>query len=185
MVKHKLIQAMRERDDSQPLGGMMELDDADLGGEASAGKRGRGAARKTPSVAAAQVSEDGRRERLVTGFILRSIACSPHGWGGHLRPPLQNPLNTQFPTQRLYARDTGRGGVDWRRAGGEPNRRAGRALATAGRARAAVAAGHPVLARLAGRQPSTRRPLTGNEALWRAFVQLQATVRATQAARAP
>ena len=77
MLKHKLMQAMRERDDSQPLGGFVELDDAYLGGEASGGKRGRGAARKTPFLAAAQVSEDGRPQRLrlspVVGFRRRAV----------------------------------------------------------------------------------------------------------------
>ena len=38
-VKHKLMQAMRELDDSQPLQGTVELDDAYLGGEASGGGR--------------------------------------------------------------------------------------------------------------------------------------------------
>ena len=42
-----------------------------------------------------------------------------------------------------------------------------------------------LLARMAGWQPSKRRPLPGNEVLWRAFVQLQTMVRVTQAARAP
>ena len=42
-----------------------------------------------------------------------------------------------------------------------------------------------LLARMAGWQPSKRRPLPGNEVLWRAFVQLQMMVRVTQAARAP
>ena len=42
-----------------------------------------------------------------------------------------------------------------------------------------------LLARIAGWQPSARRPLPGNEVLWRAYVQLQAMVRLTQAARAP
>ena len=37
MVKHKLMQAMREREDSQPLRGIVELDDAYLGGETSGG----------------------------------------------------------------------------------------------------------------------------------------------------
>ena len=39
--------------------------------------------------------------------------------------------------------------------------------------------------RIAGWQPSNRRPLPGNEVLRRAYVQLQAMVRVTQAARAP
>ena len=79
MIKHKLMQAMREREDSQPLRGIVELDDAYLGGETSGGKRGRGAARKTPFLAAAQVSADGRPERLrlspVSGFRRRAVAA--------------------------------------------------------------------------------------------------------------
>ena len=87
MLKHKLLQAMRERDDSQPLGGIVEMDDADLGGEASGGKRGRGADRKTPFLAAAQVTEDGRPQRLrlspVVGFRRRAVEA----WAQqHLRP---------------------------------------------------------------------------------------------------
>ena len=87
MLKHKLMQAMRERDDSQPLGGIVEMDDAYLGGEAVGGKRGRGAARKTPFLAAAQVSEDGRPQRLrlspVVGFRRRAVQA----WAQqHLRP---------------------------------------------------------------------------------------------------
>lgn len=39
--------------------------------------------------------------------------------------------------------------------------------------------------RIAGCQPSARRPLLGNEVLWRAYVQLHAMVRVTQVARAP
>ena len=77
MLKHKLLQAIRERDDGQPLGGFVELDDAYLGGEASGGKRGRGADRKTPILAAARVTEDGRPQRLrlspVVGFRRRAV----------------------------------------------------------------------------------------------------------------
>ena len=43
MVKRKLMQAMRKREDSQPLRDVVELDDAYLGGETSGGRRGRGA----------------------------------------------------------------------------------------------------------------------------------------------
>ncbi len=87
MLQHKLLQAMRARDDSQPLGGLVELDDADLGGAASGGKRGRGADRKTPFLAAAQVTEDGRPQRLrlspVVGFRRRAVQA----WAQqHLRP---------------------------------------------------------------------------------------------------
>ena len=79
MLKHKLMQAMREREDSQPLRGLAELDDAYPGGETSGVQRGRGAARETPFLAAAQVSAEGRPERLrlnpVTGFRQRAVAA--------------------------------------------------------------------------------------------------------------
>ena len=88
MLKHKLMQTMRERDDSQPLRGIVEIDDAYLGGETSGGQRGRGAERKTPFVAAAQVSADGRPERLrlspVAGFRKRALQALDKAVG--LRP---------------------------------------------------------------------------------------------------
>ncbi len=43
MVQRKLMQAMCERDDSQPQRDIVELGEAYLEGEASGGKRGRGA----------------------------------------------------------------------------------------------------------------------------------------------
>ena len=77
MLKHKLMQVLREREDSQPLRGIVELDDACLGGEASGDQRGRGAARQTPVLAAAQVSAAGRPERLrlspVRGLRRRAV----------------------------------------------------------------------------------------------------------------
>ena len=77
MLKHKLMQAVREREDSQPLRGIVELDDAYLGGETCGGKRGRGAAGKTAFLAAAQVSAEGRPERRrlspVGGFRRRAV----------------------------------------------------------------------------------------------------------------
>ena len=41
-LKHKLMQVMKERDDTRPLGGWVQLDDAYWGGERRGGKRGRG-----------------------------------------------------------------------------------------------------------------------------------------------
>ena len=41
-MKHKLMQAMLERDDDQPLSGFIEVDDAYLGGKRTGGKVGRG-----------------------------------------------------------------------------------------------------------------------------------------------
>ena len=50
-IKHKLMQAMMERDATKRLTGRIEIDDAYLGGERNGGKRGRGSPGKTPIVA--------------------------------------------------------------------------------------------------------------------------------------
>ena len=54
LVKHKLMEVMRVREDDRLLDGRVEIDDADLGGERSGGKRGRGSENKVPFVAAVQ-----------------------------------------------------------------------------------------------------------------------------------
>ena len=52
LIKQKLMQTMRERDDQQPLDGWVQLDDAYWGGECRGRTRGRGSTNKTPFVAA-------------------------------------------------------------------------------------------------------------------------------------
>ena len=39
MLKHKLLQAMKESDDKQPISGIIQLDDVYWGGERRGGKR--------------------------------------------------------------------------------------------------------------------------------------------------
>lgn len=77
-MKQKLMQVMMERDHSQPLSGFIELDDAYLGGERTGGKRGRGAAGKTPFVAAVATTSEGQPTRVkfsvVKGFRASEIA---------------------------------------------------------------------------------------------------------------
>ena len=73
LLKQKLMQAMATRETVKPkLAGRVEIDDAYLGGERSGGKRGRGAAGKTPFVAAVETTPEGRPRRLrltvVKGF---------------------------------------------------------------------------------------------------------------------
>src|SRR5512133_3032405 len=63
-VKHKLEQVMMERDAKKRLIGRLEMDDAYLGGQRSGGKRGRGAAGKTPIVATVETTAEGRPVRL-------------------------------------------------------------------------------------------------------------------------
>src|SRR3954466_14883453 len=78
LVKHKLMRAMAAREAGKPkLAGRVEVDDAYLGGERQGGKRGRGAAGKTPFVAAVETTPERRPKRLrltvVKGFRKREV----------------------------------------------------------------------------------------------------------------
>src|SRR3954462_12047333 len=71
-IKHKLAQAMMERDADKRFSGRVEIDDAYLGGERPGAKRGRGAPGKTPFVAAVETTPEGkpvrRKLRRVASF---------------------------------------------------------------------------------------------------------------------
>ena len=60
LMKHKLLEVMRQREDSRQLTGRVEIDDAYLGGQRSGGKAGRGSENKIPFVAAVQTTEGGQ-----------------------------------------------------------------------------------------------------------------------------
>ena len=60
LMKHKLMEVMREREDSRQLEGRVEVDDAYLGGERTGGKVGRGSENKVPFIAAVQTTPDGQ-----------------------------------------------------------------------------------------------------------------------------
>src|SRR4029453_9111054 len=65
LMKHKLMRAMANREEQKPQPeGRVEIDDAYLGGERSGGKRGRGAAGKTPFVAAVETTPERKPRRL-------------------------------------------------------------------------------------------------------------------------
>jgi hypothetical protein len=78
LIKHKLMRAMAAREAAKPkLSGRVEVDDAYLGGERPGGKRGRGAAGKTPIVAAVETTAERKPRRLklavVKGFRKREV----------------------------------------------------------------------------------------------------------------
>jgi transposase-like protein len=78
LMKHKLMRAMAEREAAKPkLEGRVEIDDAYLGGERPGGKRGRGAAGKTPFVAAVETTPERKPRRLrlsvVKGFRKKEV----------------------------------------------------------------------------------------------------------------
>ena len=78
LMKHKLMRVMAAREAQKPkLAGRIEIDDTYLGGERSGGKRGRGAAGKTPVVAAVETTPERKPRRLkltvVKGFRKKEI----------------------------------------------------------------------------------------------------------------
>ncbi len=87
LMKHKLMEVMRVREDPRQLEGRVEIDDAYLGGERTGGKVGRGSENKVPFVAAVQTTPDGQPQFVclrqqpftneeVAVFAARSIAPS-------------------------------------------------------------------------------------------------------------
>src|ERR671939_643224 len=78
LMKHKLMRAMAAREAAKPkLAGRVEVDDAYLGGERPGGKRGRGAAGKTPIVVAVETTPERKPRRLrlsvVKGFREKEV----------------------------------------------------------------------------------------------------------------
>jgi transposase-like protein len=63
-LKHKLAQVMIERNAKRRLKGKVQMDDAYMGG-ARPGRRGRGAAGKTPFVAAVATTDDGKPDQII------------------------------------------------------------------------------------------------------------------------
>lgn len=87
LLKHKLMQAMKERDDRQPLGGWVQVDDAVWGGEHGGGKRGRDAPGKTPFLAAVSCDKQGHPlfMRLTRIANVRQVTIA--AWAQrHIRP---------------------------------------------------------------------------------------------------
>ena len=78
LIKHKVMQAMADREDSHVLDGRVEVDDAYLGGELTGGRAGRGSGNKVPFVAAVSTTESGKAVRVklspVAGFTSEAIA---------------------------------------------------------------------------------------------------------------
>lgn len=70
MLKHKLTQVMMERNATWRLKGDVQMDDAYIGGSRP-GKRGRGAAGKTPFVAAVAMTSDGKPYQIALRRVAR------------------------------------------------------------------------------------------------------------------
>ena len=69
-LKHKLAQVMMERNAAKRLKGDVQMDDASIGGSRP-GTCGRGAAGKTPFVAAVSTTSDGKPDPIVLCRVAR------------------------------------------------------------------------------------------------------------------
>ena len=85
LVKHKLLEVMRQREQGRWLSGRVEIDDAYLGGEIVGGKPGRGSDNKVSFLAAVQTTADGQAvlaclsprpftKQAVADFAMHSLA---------------------------------------------------------------------------------------------------------------
>ena len=90
MMKHKLAQVMLERNASKRLKGNVQMDDAYIGG-ARSGRRGRGAAGKTPFVAAIATTDDGKPDQIIlrpvkafSSFAIRKLASTALNPGANI-----------------------------------------------------------------------------------------------------
>ena len=86
-MKHKLMQAMAEQEAGRMLGGVVQLDDAYLGGERNGGKAGRGSENKRPFVIAVETTQDGRPRQAVIDPVPGFTKAALAEWiGRRLRP---------------------------------------------------------------------------------------------------
>ena len=85
-VKHKLLEAMAEREDRRRLVGTVVADDAYLGG-VRAGKRGRGSENKVPFMAAVELDEQGHAQHLRFDPLSDLKAATVREWAGRALDP--------------------------------------------------------------------------------------------------
>lgn len=95
LLKHKLMEAMRQREEGQPLSGDIRVDDAYLGGERTGGKPGRGSENKQAFVVSVEM-RDNRPQRVrfdhdYFRWSDRFRSCSP----ARLRAPRQDRTERQ------------------------------------------------------------------------------------------
>lgn len=82
LLKHKIMEVMRLREESRQLTGRVEIDDAYLGGELQGARAGRGSPNKVPFVAAVQTTQCGQpifvclSQRPFTSQSIRAFAAT-------------------------------------------------------------------------------------------------------------
>lgn len=82
-VKHKLLEVMMtQREADRQLEGLIEVDDACLGGAHPGGKRGRGSQNKVPFIAAVQTDANGRPQLAVFSPVKTFRRADVQAWAG-------------------------------------------------------------------------------------------------------
>lgn len=79
-MRHKVQHVMKERDDTKPLQGYIQVDDAYLGGKSRDGKRGRGASGKTPFIAAVATTDEGHPVAMKFNEVTRFTKQEVSSW---------------------------------------------------------------------------------------------------------
>jgi len=79
-IKHKLMQVMKERDDSRRFSGIVQLDDVYRGGEYRGRKRGQGLPHKTPFIAVTSVDSQGHPVAMNINIIKGFHADEVNRW---------------------------------------------------------------------------------------------------------
>lgn len=86
-LKHKLMQAMFEREEKTILAQRVEIDDAYLGGERTGGKVGRGSENKVPFIAAVETTHDGHPLRAVFNRVATFSSHEVDQWAKNRLAP--------------------------------------------------------------------------------------------------
>ena len=73
-MKHKIMEAMTQREQSRKLGGCVQIDDAYLGGERNGGKPGRGSENKQPFLIAVETDHDLEHPRFAVIEPVRAFS---------------------------------------------------------------------------------------------------------------
>lgn len=81
-MKHELLLAMKESEDGQHIGGIIQLDDGYWGGWRCGRKRGRGAFDKSPFVAAVALNEEDHFTRMKMTVVERNGSHAVRQWRG-------------------------------------------------------------------------------------------------------
>lgn len=86
-IKHKIMQAMFEREQTTVLSDRVEVDDAYLGGELPGGKVGRGSENKVPFIAAVQTNNQGHPLYAVFSTVMSFCKEEVETWAKSFLAP--------------------------------------------------------------------------------------------------